>query len=400
MPRAAPRAQSNARLSARSSARPSGQSSAFLYASLRPFLRALCLALLALGVLTLAGCGSTPKRGGGFYQDDGPPRDAPRDLERTPDAVPRVEPFHPFANRPYTALGRSYTPITDDRPFRQRGFASWYGRQFHGNKTASGERYDMLAMTAAHPTLPLPSYVRVTNLKSGASVIVRVNDRGPFKADRIIDLSYAAATRLGIAGTGTGEVEVLRLTHADIRAGRFGSGSSAVSDEAPRVAVSPRAPLPPSAAPGPSMPAASSVLPATSAALPAVTSAPASVLAPATAVVSTGMSASAPSGATPGSSAPSGSAPSMAASMPAGSWAVQLGAFEQAANAEALRDRLALLLGSGDGFSPEERAPRVRRDGSVHRVLIGQFGRRDEAQALAVRLERALDRGTSLYLAR
>jgi len=90
----------------------------------------------------------------------------------------------------------------------------------------------------------------------------------------------------------------------------------------------------------------------------------------------------------------------MAASMPAGTWAVQLGAFEQAANAEALRDRLALLLGSGDGFSPEERAPRVQRDGSVQRVLIGQFGRRDEAQALALRLERALDRGTSLYLAR
>jgi rare lipoprotein A len=355
---------------------------------LRPFLRAVCLALLALGVLTLAGCGSTPKRGGGFYQDDGPPRDAPRDLERTPDAVPRVEPFHPFANRPYTALGRSYTPITDDRPFRQRGFASWYGRQFHGNKTASGERYDMLAMTAAHPTLPLPSYVRVTNLKSGASVIVRVNDRGPFKADRIIDLSYAAATRLGIAGTGTGEVEVLRLTHADIRAGRYGSGSSGsssvASDEAPRLAVSARAPLPPSSAPGSSMPAPPSVLPATSGALPAVAAAPATVLSPMTAVVPS-MGAS---------------APSVAAPMPTGSWAVQLGAFEQAANADALRDRLALLLGSGDGFSAEERAPRVQRDGSVHRVLIGQFGRREEAQALAARLERALHRDTSLYLAR
>jgi rare lipoprotein A len=317
----------------------------------------------------LAGCGSTPKRGGGFYQDDGPPRDAPRDLERTPDAVPRVEPFHPFANRPYTALGRSYTPITDDRPFRQRGLASWYGRQFHGNKTASGERYDMLAMTAAHPTLPIPSYVRVTSTKSGASVIVRVNDRGPFKPDRVIDLSYAAATRLGIAAAGTGEVEVVRLTHTDIRAGRFGSGrSSASADDEPRVAVSQRAPLPPSAGSAPGSTVAVPVPP---------------VAAPVAAVVAS-------ASATIPASAP----------MPAGSWAVQLGAFEQAGNAEALRERLGLLLSSADGFSAEERAPRVQRDGAVHRVLIGQFGRRDDAQALAARLERALDRDTSLYLAR
>jgi rare lipoprotein A len=178
----------------------------------------------------VVGCGSTPKpapRAGGFYQDDGPPDKSPADLARTPDAVPRVEPFHPYANRPYSALGRRYTPITDDRPFRQRGYASWYGRQFHGNRTASGERYDMFAMTAAHPTLPLPSYVRVTHRKNGASVIVRVNDRGPFKHDRVIDVSYAAAVRLGIAAAGTGEVDVLRLTHADIRGGRLGQQGTA-----------------------------------------------------------------------------------------------------------------------------------------------------------------------------
>jgi rare lipoprotein A len=184
-----------------------------------PFAHALlCCAAAAL----LAACSTSKPRPGGFYQNDGPPDRVPADILRTPDAVPRVEPFHRFANRPYTALGRSYTPMTEDKPFRQRGLASWYGRQFHGNRTSSGEIYDMFAMTAAHPTLPIPSYVRVRHLASGATVIVRVNDRGPFKHDRVIDLSYAAAVRLGYAAVGTADVEVVRLTHADIRAGRLG----------------------------------------------------------------------------------------------------------------------------------------------------------------------------------
>ena len=171
-----------------------------------------------VAAIVLAGCGSAPKRSGGFYQGDGPPAQVPADIMATPDAVPRIEPFHPYANRPYTALGRNYTPLADDRPLVQRGQASWYGRQFHGNRTASGEIYDMYAMTAAHPTMPLPSYARVTHLRNGASVVVRVNDRGPFKDGRVIDLSYAAAARLGILGTGIGEVEVARITHAEIAA--------------------------------------------------------------------------------------------------------------------------------------------------------------------------------------
>jgi rare lipoprotein A len=175
--------------------------------------RAGALLLLAL----LAACSSAPRRGG-FYQDDGPPERVPADLARAPDAQPRIEPFHPYANRPYRALGREYTPMTEDRPYRARGAASWYGRQFHGARTASGELYDMFAMTAAHPTLPIPSYARVTNVANGASVIVRVNDRGPFKDGRVIDLSYAAAVKLGIAAAGTGVVEVVRLTFDDIRA--------------------------------------------------------------------------------------------------------------------------------------------------------------------------------------
>ena len=113
-----------------------------------------------------------------------------------------------FANRPYTVFGHDYVPATRLTSYRERGLASWYGRKFHAQKTAIGEPYDMYAMTAAHPTLPLPSYARVTNLANGRSVVVRVNDRGPFHPGRIIDLSYAAAYRLGIAQKGSGEVEV------------------------------------------------------------------------------------------------------------------------------------------------------------------------------------------------
>jgi rare lipoprotein A len=128
--------------------------------------------------------------------------------------VPRDEPFHKYANRPYTVFGKTYVPVVSREPTRQRGIASWYGKKFQGQKTASGEPYDMFAMTAAHPTLPIPSYARVTNLKNGKSVVVRINDRGPFHSDRIIDLSYAAAAKIGIAGPGSGLVEVERIFEA------------------------------------------------------------------------------------------------------------------------------------------------------------------------------------------
>jgi rare lipoprotein A len=133
-----------------------------------------------------------------------------------PDAIPRAEPLHRFANRPYTVLGRDYVPATTLRPYRERGIASWYGRKFHGEKTSTGETYDMYAMTAAHPTLPLPSYARVTNVATGKSVVVRVNDRGPFLHGRVIDLSYAAAAKLGIAQKGSGEVDVEAILPAGL----------------------------------------------------------------------------------------------------------------------------------------------------------------------------------------
>jgi rare lipoprotein A len=129
--------------------------------------------------------------------------------EDTPDAVPRPEPRSRYGNPPfYEVFGQRYYVLDTAEGYVERGLASWYGRKFHGKRTSSGEPYDMYAMTAAHKTLPLPTYVRVTNLENGRSVIVKVNDRGPFHANRIIDLSYAAATRLGIAERGTGMVEV------------------------------------------------------------------------------------------------------------------------------------------------------------------------------------------------
>jgi rare lipoprotein A len=149
-----------------------------------------------------------PRRGGGYYQDDGPGDAPPPDLDRIADAVPRAEPLHRFANSPYVVFGRQYVPEREVRPVRQRGVASWYGRKFHGQKTASGEVYDMYAMTAAHPTLPIPSYARVTSVANGRSVVVRVNDRGPFLHGRVIDLSYTAAWKLGYIEQGSTLVEV------------------------------------------------------------------------------------------------------------------------------------------------------------------------------------------------
>jgi rare lipoprotein A len=179
--------------------------------------RFLLLAGMAI-VAALAACSSAPKQeapsppkpaaSAKYYKDDGPGTHVPANLDAIPDAVPRAEPLHRSANRPYVVFGREYVPATSLRPYKERGIASWYGRKFHGEKTSTGEIYDMYAMTAAHPTLPLPSYARVTNVATGASVVVRVNDRGPFLHDRVIDLSFAAATRLGIAQKGSGEVEV------------------------------------------------------------------------------------------------------------------------------------------------------------------------------------------------
>lgn len=177
------------------------------------------------------GAPSAPvRRGGAYYKDDGPGDDPPADLAALPDAAPRVEAPHAFANRPYRVLGQSFVPRSRVETYRQRGVASWYGRRFHGLPTSSGEPYDMYAMTAAHPTLPIPSYARVTDLASGRSVIVRINDRGPFLHGRVMDLSYAAAWKLGYVNKGSAEVEI-----EQILPGAAGTESPSAPAPAPEV---------------------------------------------------------------------------------------------------------------------------------------------------------------------
>jgi len=150
-------------------------------------------------------------------RDHGPP-DA-IDVADVPEAEPIAEPLAAFGNHsPYTVLGRTYRVMQSARGHRERGVASWYGKKFHGRRTSTREPYDMYAMTAAHKTLPLPTFARVTNLDNGRSVVLRINDRGPFVGDRVIDLSYAAAARLGILGAGTGRVEVETIVPSGMHA--------------------------------------------------------------------------------------------------------------------------------------------------------------------------------------
>ena len=203
----------------------------------------LAAALLALAVLS--GCASAPKPGPGGAAPPSRPVARPTpdrdgveatppsiDLTRVPDAQPQVEPIRPGGpNKPYAAAGQTFTPIAEDRPYGETGLASWYGRKFQGRRTASGEVYNMYAMTAAHPTLPIPSYARVRNPANGREVVVRVNDRGPFVKGRIIDLSYAAAIRLEVQN-GVAPVEVQRITFEEIRTGawRRDAGGSTVAE--------------------------------------------------------------------------------------------------------------------------------------------------------------------------
>ena len=172
--------------------------------AIRPLLATALALTLAL---TLTACGSA-RVGGIFEEQDGAP-DHHIDVAMIQDAEPKVEPRARYGNpESYVVFGKRYYPMKSAKGYKERGIASWYGTKFHGRKTSSGEPYDLAKMTAAHKTLPLPTYAKVTNLKNGRSVIVKVNDRGPFHENRIIDLSYAAALKLGTKATGTGFVEV------------------------------------------------------------------------------------------------------------------------------------------------------------------------------------------------
>jgi len=213
--------------------------------------RSAAHALVVLGLVALAACSSAPPRPetsapskpGGYYLDDGPGANPPANLEQISDPEPKLEPIKASASRPYSVFGRTYTPMTRLGPYRARGVASWYGRRYHGQATASGELYDMYAMSAAHATLPIPSYARVTNLRSGKSIVVRVNDRGPFHGDRLIDLSYTAAYKLGVLGSGSDLVEV----------------ESIVPGETPPPTVTARLPGPPAEAASGQRPAEAAV---------------------------------------------------------------------------------------------------------------------------------------------
>ncbi|WP_341888675.1 septal ring lytic transglycosylase RlpA family protein [Variovorax sp. YR752] len=289
--------------------------------------------MAVLLVSLLAGCGSRAPLSG----RDGPEANPPSRLAEVPDAEPRIEPIRSGGpNRPYEVLGRNYVPITQDRAFRERGLASWYGKKFHGRRTANGEVYDMYAMTAAHPTLPLPSYARIRNPANGREIIVRVNDRGPFHKGRIVDLSYTAALKLDLL-RGVAPVELERITFAEIRSGAWRRDR----------------PVPdlPDPAPAPAIAA----VPLEAPPLPAAAAAP----------------------------EPEGPALRPLASAPRGFW-IQLGAFRQRDGAESFQRRVADEL---DWLSP---LLAVFVDTPLFRLQAGPYASREEASEGAERIREAL----------
>ncbi|MES2831986.1 MAG: septal ring lytic transglycosylase RlpA family protein [Pseudomonadota bacterium] len=317
---------------------------------------------------------------GGYYQDDGPGEAPPSDLQAIPDATPQIEPYGKRGNRPYVVFGKTYTPFTDDRPLKQRGIGSWYGKKFHGQKTSSGELYDMYKMTAAHPTMPLPSYARVTNVANGAQVIVRVNDRGPFHSGRIIDLSYTAALKLGYLSRGSSELEVERLLPdeiARINSGQQGSvtrmaGSlTSIPSSAKPITQSNNAPvslpvsLLPSSNPLPNSPPSS----APSAAVPGLS--PSSTMA-AVSVVTTPVASSLEDFL---ASQPDSAVPTLP-----GGFYLQFGAFSQIANADTMRERLM------QAWPPTLPTLSTQPNGAVFRLVSGPFATRDDALRAAALL--------------
>lgn len=374
---------------------------------------------------------ATPRRGG-YYLDDGPGANPPVDVASIPDAVPRPEPLLPRTLRPYSVFGRQYTPMSQLEPYRERGMASWYGRRYHGQPTSSGEPYDMYAMTAAHPTLPIPSYARVTNVANGRSVVVRVNDRGPFLQNRVIDLSYTAAAKLGYVEAGSAEVEVDLITQFDGAAKTLASadaaprGATAAPAAAPSVpalamalvpvpsanAMPVQQPAPTPAAQPAAIPAAT--LAATPAATPSTTTAtakaepvrldvetdyaasgaPRASAAPATTADATASprsaqtvaavpalaSASAPARA----EAPAGPVAPTAAATRRGFW-LQFGAFNSLENARSAMNHLARRLDFlGVAFD-------IRQEGAMYKVQAGPWSRREDAAAAAGRVRARTD---------
>ena len=314
----------------------------------------------------LAGCASGPLKG---LSSDGPEANPPADLAKVPDAEPQVEPIRSGGpNKPYDVAGRNYVPITRDAPYTERGLASWYGRKFHGRRTASGEVYNMYAMTAAHPTLPIPSYARIRNPANGREIVVRVNDRGPFHPGRIVDLSYTAALKLDLL-RGVAPVEVQRITFDEIRTGAWRRNGPSTPDGAPAepaLALVSTAPAAPAASPPP---ADAAPAPAPIAPPPAEPVAPAA--APSTA------------GAVPAPVADA--APDRAYTTPARGYWVQLGAFRQRDGAESFQQRVATEL---DWLAPLLAV--FRDSGELFRLQAGPYPSRNEARSAAERIRDGL----------
>jgi rare lipoprotein A len=309
---------------------------------------------------------------GGYYQDDGPGDNPPPNLDQVPDAEVRNEPLSTRSNRPYVVFGKTYTPITDDRPFTQIGVGSWYGKKFHGQRTSSGELYDMYKMTAAHPILPIPSYARLTNLVSGAQVIVRINDRGPFHANRAIDVSYTAALKLGLLGKGSHELQIERILPEEID--RMLATKAGVTSTTPaRLASKP-------AASSSSLGLSSQPLVLTPKAVQG--SAPQDIQALMLSDrVPGGGTAAGASGAAEQAVPASAEAQGGDAAVKGGFY-LQLGAFSRADNAEAARVRLARVSGMG--------ALEVAQGGSVFRIFSGPYANRQEAVQAMEALPKAL----------
>jgi rare lipoprotein A len=304
--------------------------------------------VLCSALVSLAGCAGGPAERPELAAPSNPAHPLtsaqptePPDIAQIPDAEPQIEPIRSGGpNKPYVVLGQSYTPLSKDAPLIERGVASWYGPGFHGKRTASGEVYNMHAMTAAHKTLPIPSYAKVRNPANGREVILRINDRGPFHAGRIVDLSYTAARKLDLH-RGVGPVELQRITPDDVRSGAWrqppsGEPPNPVGVEAVANAMAEVPQTPTDAA---------AVLP----------------------------------------TAPVLQAPSMRAYTPQGRgfW-VQLGAFSQRLGAESFQERVS---GEADWLVP---LLAVFNDASLFRLQAGPYVSREAASTVAERVRATL----------
>jgi rare lipoprotein A len=347
-------------------------------------MRPQSVTMVALAVLVLAGCSSAPRGGRASLPPlgrDGPGTNPPTDLALRPDAEPRIEAFRNGGpNKPYEVFGRWYTPLTSDAAFSERGLASWYGSKFHGRPTSSGEPYDMYAMTAAHKTMPIPSYARVRNPANGRVVIVRINDRGPFHAGRVIDLSYTAAVKLGVLN-GVAPVEVERITQDAIRTGAWRNGA-----EGRALAAAPAANAPTPIAPA-QVAAAAPSSGVASASAPTVTPPEPPTGALTTVAIAPTPARAANSDAGPGESADDVIEPVRTArpitQAPSGYW-LQLGAFRERDGAFDFQRKVEREL--------EWLAPlmAVFVDRDLHRLQAGPYASRNEAFGAAERLRAEL----------